>query len=141
MKIIRYANPIIDRAAQGPEGCFAIRGREQQLIDFFGGVGSPIVKIFPNKSREKMQIKNNKTEEDWRRQGQEKYLMDVRLNFKDYFPFREGWDHDHCEFCGKKFSLIDDDLNQGYNTIDGYHWICNDCFNDFKNEFNWIVED
>ncbi|MDE6142926.1 MAG: hypothetical protein K2F94_02485, partial [Muribaculaceae bacterium] len=31
----------IDKVAQGPFGYAAIRGREQQLIDFYGGIGSP----------------------------------------------------------------------------------------------------
>ena len=35
-----YINPILDRAAQGFIGYSAIRGREQQLIDSYGGVGS-----------------------------------------------------------------------------------------------------
>ena len=76
---------------------------------------------------------------DWRRQGQEKYLMGVKLIYRDYFPFRDGWDHDHCEFCWAKFSLIEGDLHRGYSTEDGYRWICEDCFRDFKDEFKWKV--
>lgn len=38
-----YGNLVIDRVAQGPIGRAAIRGREQQLIDYYGGVGSPNV--------------------------------------------------------------------------------------------------
>ena len=34
-----FANPLIDRAMQGHKGYWAVRGREQQLIDFYGGVG------------------------------------------------------------------------------------------------------
>jgi len=85
-------------------------------------------------------IENNKpTKDDWRRQGQEKYLKGVNFVFKDYQPYRIGWDHDHCEFCGAKFSLNGDDLKKGYSTEDSYRWICGDCFNDFKEEFNWQV--
>lgn len=36
-----YGAPVLDRAVQGIQGYPAIRGREQQLIDAFGGVGSP----------------------------------------------------------------------------------------------------
>jgi RHS repeat-associated protein len=43
MKALGYGNPILDRAVQGYQGYPAIRGREQQLIDFYGGVGSPKV--------------------------------------------------------------------------------------------------
>ena len=26
-----------------------------------------------------------------------------------------------------------------YCTIDNYHWICENCFNDFKDMFKWTV--
>jgi len=42
MRALGYGNPTLDVASQGyPLGYYAIRGREQQLIDFFGGIGSP----------------------------------------------------------------------------------------------------
>lgn len=77
---------------------------------------------------------------DWRRQNQENYLKRVELVFKDYQPYRNDWDHDHCEFCGDKFSLNESDLNKGYSAKDGYRWICEDCFTDFKEEFDWKIE-
>ena len=73
--------------------------------------------------------------DDWRRQGQERYLKGVKLIFKNYTPYRKGWEHDHCEFCWAKFSLYEGDLKQGYTTEDEYRWICIPCFNDFKDEF------
>lgn len=78
------------------------------------------------------------TPEDWRRQGQERYLKGVELVFKEYRPYRKKWDHDHCEFCGKKFSLNEGDLRKGYSTKDSYHWVCEACFADFKEEFDWL---
>ncbi len=83
-----------------------------------------------------MQIQND----DWRRQGQERFLSGVKLIASVYQPYRQGWEHDHCEFCGAKFSIMGkNDMKQGYRTEDGYHWICNQCFNDFKDEFEWIL--
>ena len=79
--------------------------------------------------------------DDWRRQGQERYLSGARLIRQPYRPYRQGWDHDHCEFCGAKFSLDKSDLKEGYSTEDGYHWICTRCFQDFKEELGWRVED
>lgn len=76
---------------------------------------------------------------DWRRQGQERYLSRARLDFARYACFRPGWDHDHCEFCGRKFSLVAGDLNEGYATPDRYRWVCQDCFEDFREEFGWQV--
>ena len=42
-RALGFTNPTIDRFAFGDSGYFAIRGREQQLIDFYGGIGSPRV--------------------------------------------------------------------------------------------------
>ncbi len=38
-----YSNPTLDQSAVGEAGYLAIRGREQQLIDHYGGIGSPSV--------------------------------------------------------------------------------------------------
>ncbi len=42
-RALGFGKPSLDRAAIGPFGYAAIRGREQQLIDFYGGIGSPKV--------------------------------------------------------------------------------------------------
>jgi hypothetical protein len=76
---------------------------------------------------------------DWRLQGQERFLKKVDLCFRTYFPYREGWDHDHCEFCGGKFSTKEGDFHEGYVTNDLYHWICTGCFNDFISKFDWRI--
>jgi len=78
---------------------------------------------------------------DWRLQGQEKYLQGKRLTFQKYERYSETWDHDHCEFCGAKFQVNDGDYDEGYATMDRYHWVCPDCFNDFKEKFEWEVVD
>ena len=79
--------------------------------------------------------------DDWRRQGQERFLKGVKLKEKNYRPYSLEWDHDHCEFCGAKFSAQKEDLKKGYSTKDNYYWICNLCFNDFKDEFCWSIEE
>lgn len=84
-------------------------------------------------------------EDDWRRQGQERYLMGIVLVQREYRmnPTAEAWDHDHCEFCGIKFSTIDDPRyrHEGYATEDEYCWICRGCFDDFRDEYQWKVGD
>ncbi len=76
---------------------------------------------------------------DWRLQGQERYLIGEKFIFKKYQMKSEKWDHDHCEFCWKKFMETDDSndeiINEGYSTVDNYRWICKECFNDFKEMF------
>ena len=76
---------------------------------------------------------------DWRLQGQEKYLTGVRLHWRQYATSRGELDHDHCEFCWRKFSVSPEDLNEGYTTSDGYRWVCQDCFNDFAQMFHFCV--
>lgn len=79
--------------------------------------------------------------DDWRRQGQEKYLSNIKLTARNYKPYRIDWEHDHCEFCGSKFSEQYSDIHKGYSSENNYYWICNDCFTDFKKEFNWQIEE
>jgi len=77
---------------------------------------------------------------DWRLQGQEEFLKNATLCRKKYTKYRDDWDHDHCEFCGEKFSERADDMNEGYVTRDEYHWVCDQCFADFRQMFNWTIE-
>jgi hypothetical protein len=80
---------------------------------------------------------------DWRLQGQESYLQGVTLYHRQYHRYVQNskWDHDHCEFCNTKFMVEEysDVLHQGYSTADDYHWVCEKCFGDFKDIFQWIV--
>ncbi len=79
--------------------------------------------------------------DDWRLQGQERFLKGVELRWQKYQPYRKGWEHDHCEFCGKKLSMKEEDATEGYATGDGYHWVCRECFEDFRDTFEWTVLD
>lgn len=84
---------------------------------------------------------NNVTNDknDWRYNGQDKYLMNAQLMLCKFD--KSIRDHDHCEFCWKRFSEYVDDLHTGYCTLDKYYWICEDCFTDFKDMFMWKVVD
>jgi hypothetical protein len=77
--------------------------------------------------------------EDWRLQGQERYLAGVELVFRSFDG--ELRDHDHCEFCWRKFSPREGDLHQGWCTPDGYRWICEECFRDFRERFGWKINE
>ena len=79
--------------------------------------------------------------DDWRLQGQERYLYGqvlVRRAYRQYAT-NPNWDHDHCQFCSAKFMLGDDPetLKSGYATTDDYRWICEACYQDFKEMFSW----
>jgi hypothetical protein len=81
-------------------------------------------------------------DDDWRLQGQERYLLGVALHWSRWTRPYERWDHDHCEFCWAKFMEEDypEVLHYGYATEDKYRWICEQCFSDFKSKFDWRVE-
>ncbi len=76
---------------------------------------------------------------DWRLVNQQEYLMNAELRKSLYKPLNDNWEHDHCAFCWDKFSEISGDLNIGYCTKDKKHWICEECFNDFKEMFNFKI--
>ena len=81
------------------------------------------------------------TDEDWRLTGQEAYLVGVPLCWRTY-EGSESSDHDHCEFCFAKFAeadVIAEALHAGYATLDRYRWICQQCFVDFRQRFEWTV--
>ncbi|NMC57562.1 MAG: hypothetical protein GYA50_10105 [Eubacteriaceae bacterium] len=76
---------------------------------------------------------------DWRLSDHDEFYNNLQLKHAQYKRPSESWDHDHCEFCFDKFSEYEGDLHEGYCTLDNYHWICEVCFNDFKDLFNWSV--
>jgi hypothetical protein len=98
--------------------------------------------------------------DDWRRTGQERYLSGLRFTWKRYQALSGNWEHEHCEFCSKKFldASYSDWARQalesgpdehtaacGFTNLRddaapaGKHWICEACFNDFVAEFRWEV--
>lgn len=80
---------------------------------------------------------------DRRLQGQQRYLKGATLVRRAYRRYAKNpyWDHDHCEFCSAKFTVeaLPDTLQEGYATLDEYHWVCPTCFEDFKDLFAWTV--
>ena len=74
---------------------------------------------------------------DWRLMNQEKYLKNKEL-YHIHYNQKENHDHDHCAFCMEKF-MSDEQI--GYCTTDYYHWICEKCYEDFKDMFNWEIID
>lgn len=77
---------------------------------------------------------------DWRLTNQEKFLKGVSLRYDKYSP-RSRSDHEHCEFCWDKFGEGESMLHWGYCTLDKYRWICEQCYNDFKDQFEWTIVD
>jgi hypothetical protein len=72
---------------------------------------------------------------DWRLTNQENYLKNKELYHRNYKK-TGSFDHDHCSFC---FTNFKSNEQVGYCTTNYYHWICEECYKDFKNSFNWRV--
>jgi len=80
------------------------------------------------------------------------YLRGIRLQFKQYRPYRPGWEHDHCVGCFTTFAEIglrpnEPTLQEGYTTCadfvrgDEYEWVCPDCFETFREPMGWRLVD
>lgn len=74
---------------------------------------------------------------DWRLTNQMNYLYRKTLKKTVFEPYRDNWEHEHCAFCTK--TIDDTTLNPVYTTEDKYHYICEECFEDFKDIFEWYV--
>ena len=90
-------------------------------------------------------MENNTIEEDdWRLlRGQDEYLRNKKFQYKEFAKLRDEWDHEHCEFCWHKFmenpNEGEDCSKQGYCSIDGKYWVCEDCFRDFAERLNMKI--
>ena len=78
--------------------------------------------------------------DDWRLTDQMDCLYKATL-IKAKFRKTGSNDHEHCEFCWEKFGEENGALHIGYCTCDRYRWICEQCYNDFKELFNWELVD
>ena len=70
----------------------------------------------------------------------QRFMINVKLKKSVFSPSAES-DHEHCTMCGAKFSANPNDLQEGYVTLDGQHWVCSDCLNDYKKEYQWTFID
>ena len=58
-------------------------------------------------------------------------------------PDKPELDHEHCEACFQKIMDLDREGidRRGYVTADGRSWICEACFADFSERFEWRVDE
>jgi hypothetical protein len=76
---------------------------------------------------------------DWRITNQMDFLQGVRLIHSKWLTLKETWDHDHCKFCWETLDASTEAL--AYCTEDYYYWICEECYQDFKDAFEWVLVD
>jgi len=70
---------------------------------------------------------------DGRITNQDQYLFGAVFERKAYKAKSKEWEHDHCRFCWETFSE-DPSIGktEGYHTENRDSWVCEQCFNDFK---------
>jgi hypothetical protein len=80
--------------------------------------------------------------EDIRLRDQAGYLLRAHLIRRRYVPGPHDWDVAHCAFCLAPFvdATRPDVLREGFVTLDGRHWVCPACFEDFRQAFGFVVD-
>ena len=63
-----------------------------------------------------------------------RFVRGAVLYARNYQRICETGDHDHCVSCWDKFMEEDlpDVLHCGFATQDERHWVCQECFEKFK---------
>lgn len=78
--------------------------------------------------------------DDWRIMGQESYLKGKTLQHR---KFQNGLRHDEhqdqCDFCYSGLNEDPENLTRAYYSAEEEVWICEECFNDFREHFDWTV--
>ena len=78
--------------------------------------------------------------DDWRWTGKQSYLQGLSFEFGPYHRYSRTWDHDHCELCFAKFSEdAAESLHHGFHAEHEGRWVCDVCFDDFRERFAWTV--
>ena len=83
----------------------------------------------------------NTWRDDWRIQGQEGYLLDKYLQHRRFDRKLCVADFDQCDFCWDCFDEDRENPLFAYFEPEKKVWICEKCFNDFKEFFRWTVEE
>lgn len=78
-------------------------------------------------------------EKEWRLVNENKHLMKEHFIHTTFQPTEEC-DHVHCAFCWAKFGAERNWLRTGYYTLGKHRWVCEQCFQDFRNQFGWVVD-
>lgn len=91
------------------------------------------------RNRDKIDEIYEKYKDDWRITYQPDYLYNITLKYEKFKQVKKHWDHEHCKFCWERISENIGDLNYGYCSLDNANWICEQCFQDFRDAFNWKV--
>ncbi len=79
---------------------------------------------------------------DWRLKAYDRYL-DGSVFSLERFHSDATNDHEHCVFCWQKITDLDlpncdkDGYCTTYEKTGQTHWVCKECFADFKEQFHF----
>jgi len=80
---------------------------------------------------------------DWRLSNKD-FLHETTFHWEEYMAPSETWDHDHCAMCWQTFmeAELPGVQQAGYvgYTEEEVWWICQQCFEDLREEMGWQVE-
>ena len=79
--------------------------------------------------------------DDWRIMNQEIYLQNKQLQHRRFDRSLCVDEHEQCDFCWALFDKDKDNPLYAYYVPDEKVWICEKCYNDFKDYFVWTVEE
>ena len=79
--------------------------------------------------------------DDWRIMGQEGYLIGKSLQHRQFRRELCYKDFDQCEFCWACFDGDSAAPMRAYYVPEERVWICEACYKDFQEHFQWTVEE
>lgn len=83
----------------------------------------------------------NTWRDDWRIMGQEGYLMGKSLQYRKFRKELCHEDYDQCDFCWECFDRDNSTPMHAYFVPEERLWICERCYKDFREHFQWTVEE
>ena len=85
--------------------------------------------IVPGRSTRSLDVMNRPVEQWWTEK--QRALVDDRSFAWHLETFKPSpkWDHEHCELCWSKISLLPGDSPEGYTAED--KWLCSPCYATF----------
>lgn len=139
-----FGNILIKLVAKGKKNIKIVTDRGDIFLNTKPVFSDGKIKLFKDVINKVFEILtlviNIEKTDDWRLTGQEDYMLFAKL--KEVIPSNyintldnPEYFHEHCEFCMTKPE--DNKEQKFYCTLDNYRWICEECYNDFKDKFKF----
>jgi len=101
--------------------------------------GAKLLKIvFPEFWKNAYKKKNNFFQYVFSEAKQHVEKLGINKEYLEKDHCKALW-HRHCDFCTKEITIVMQE--ECYCTDDGYGWICEKCYNDLKENFEWKIDE